>query len=918
MPALTFAAPQWLLLLGTLPIVWLLAWRHRTPFGRARLWLAATLRSAVVGACALALANPVSTAPTRGVSVVYAIDVSRSVSTEFLRTAIDWIRDANRIGRPEQARYVVFGDRPRLVDSIEAIGTVPVTAESPEADEQAVGQSATDIERALDAALPGFAPNLAKRLVLISDGNQTDGDAWRAVPHLRGQGVRLFAIPSAVASGRQAWIEAVEAREGVRAQEPATVAVRVFGTVPLHVTVRLSVEAGEGGAQTRSLVAGENLFVFPVTFRRAGAVTLEATIEAAGAPNPRLDRAEQVVQIAARPKVLYVEGNSASVPYLRDALRAQGIDVDAVRPEALVAGRTPLAGADALVLSDVPAGALTPPVSAGIEQFVRDGGALLFAAGENTYGAEGFAKSHLEEVLPVKFEGPRKRKELDLVIMIDRSYSMHGKTLEYAKTAALSALDRLEEHHRLSVVAFDSQPHEIVPLRAVGNKRHAEDLISEISASGETNIFNALWYAYKLLRGSEADAKHVVLISDGDTAPPFDPESPAAKAREEIEKNYGVNAKALLHAEHRDPDWASQPKGFDGMAKLFAQKNISLSTVAIGEKPKLEFLQNLSRWTRGTNYVAIGDAEIPALLIKDTNKLLGEAFIEESFRPTVKTRTAAIDGIDFARGPALKGFVIAHAKASAETVLMAKDDHPLLIQNHHGLGRTIAFASDLKNRWGVDWLGWPGYAKLWAQAIRDAIRREAGDALQLRVSRTGREARVELVARSADGALRNGLAPKARVTAPDGASSVIPLDQTAPGTYAGRAMLSASAARAYRFELVPTPGVAEDEVARVGVRSLFFDRIDEDLGLPADRKLLAALCAAAGGRYSPTAQDVFAPRGDGGSATTTWWPLFAAAALVLYLCDVLARRFGWSGGLAKRRAEPRARPTARTKNRDDG
>jgi Ca-activated chloride channel homolog len=898
MTAWSFAAPQWLVVLAALPIVWLFAWRHRTPFGRARLWALTALRSGVVAACALALADPVSTSATRGISVVYAIDVSRSVSTEFLRTAIAWIRDANRTGRPEQARYVVFGDRARMVESVEAIGSVPVTGDATDADEQAVGQSGTDLERALDGALPGFAPNLAKRLVLISDGNQTDGDVWRAIPHLRAQGVRLFAIASAVAAGRAAWIEGVESREGVREQEPATVAVRVFGAVPLRATVRLSVDAVDAGAQTRELVAGENLFVFPVTFKHAGTATLEATLARTGPPEA-LDRAEQLTQVGPRPKVLYVEGNSASVPYLRDALKAQGVDVDAVTPEALASGRARLGAADALVLSDVAAAALDRATSTRVEQFVREGGALLFAAGENTYGAEGYAKSGLEDVLPVKFEGPRKRKELDLVIMIDRSYSMHGKTLEYAKTAALSALDRLEEHHRLSVVAFDSQPHEIVPLRAVGNKRHAEDLISEISASGETNIFNALWHAYKLLRTSEADAKHVVLISDGDTAPPFDPDSPAAKARDEIEKTYGVNAKALLHAEHRDPDRAQQPKGFDGMARLYAEKNISLSTVAIGEKPKIEFLQNLSRWTRGTHYVAIGDAEIPALLIKDTNKLLGESFVEEAFRPTVKTQTAALDGIDFARGPALKGFVIAHAKPSSEVVLMAKDDHPLLVQNHHGLGRTIAFASDLKNRWGVDWLGWQGYGKLWAQTIRDAIRRDRGEGLQFRVNRDRRDARVELVARGLDGTFRNGLAPKVRITAPDGTSTVIALDQSAPGSYLGRATLSTSAARAYRFELLPTPGIATDDAARAGVRSLFFDRVDEDLGLPPDRTLLAALCDAAGGRFSPSVEQVFAMRGDGGTTTTAWWTLFAAAALALYLCDVIARRVGWRQSGAK-------------------
>lgn len=76
------------------------------------------------------------------------------------------------------------------------------------------------------------------------------------------------------------------------------------------------------------------------------------------------------------------------------------------------------------------------------------------------------------------------------------------------------------------------------------------------------------------------------------------------------------------------------------------------------------------------------------------------------------------------------------------------------------------------------------------------------------------------------------------------------------------------------------------------MRSVFFDRLDEDRGLPADRALLTALSAAGGGSVAPTVAEIFAPRGDGGTATTALWPPFAAAALLVYLFDVLVRRFG--------------------------
>jgi len=241
-------------------------------------------------------------------------------------------------------------------------------------------------------------------------------------------------------------------------------------------------------------------------------------------------------------------------------------------------------------------------------------------------------------------------------------------------------------------------------------------------------------------------------------------------------------------------------------------------------------------------------------------------------------------------------------------VLQAKDEHPLLVQSHHGLGKTVVFTSDIKNRWSSDWLAWPGYGRLWAQVIRDSIRRDPVETLQFRVRREKHDAVIELTARNVDDRFRNGLAPKVRIVAPDGASSVTSLSQVAPGSYATRAALQTSGARAYRFELLETPGIPADEIARTGVRSVFFDRLDEDRGLPPDRALLAALSNAGGGSVAPTVGDIFALRGDGGTATTALWPPFAGAALAVFLLDILVRRFG---GWTRIRATSRTRETRR-------
>src|SRR6185436_2353120 len=80
----------------------------------------------------------------------------------------------------------------------------------------AIDQGATNLESALLTSLFGFAPDHAKRLVLLTDGNQTEGNLWRALPRLRAENVRVFTIPAAVSVQSDAWIETVAAPDGVR------------------------------------------------------------------------------------------------------------------------------------------------------------------------------------------------------------------------------------------------------------------------------------------------------------------------------------------------------------------------------------------------------------------------------------------------------------------------------------------------------------------------------------------------------------------------------------------------------------------------------------------------------------------------------------------------------------------------------
>ena len=160
-------------------------------------------------------------------------------------------------------------------------------------------------------------------------------------------------------------------------------------------------------------------------------------------------------------------------------------------------------------------------------------------------------------------------------------------------------------------------------------------------------------------------------------------------------------------------------------------------------------------------------------------------------------------------------------------MLQAKHEQPLLAETRYGLGKTVAFLSDAKNRWAADWLAWPGYGKFWAQVVRDAARGAATQEFAWQVTRHGGEGLLKLTALTADGTFRNDLWPKARVRRPDGESTVVVLRQSAPGTYSARIALEAVAAAPYRFELLPGPGLPQQDISRIGERDLYYSQSDE-------------------------------------------------------------------------------------------
>ena len=396
---------------------------------------------------------------------------------------------------------------------------------------------------------------------------------------------------------------------------------------------------------------------------------LEAEIRVAGDRLPVNDRRAVEVPVQDEASVLYVEGQPESARYLRTALESEGVTVNTAPASALP--RLDLNTWDAVVLSDVAPDRLPDPVMEQVATYVRDeGGGLVFAAGESSYGEDGYSESVLEEALPVDFQIEEKWKDLSLVIVLDKSYSMYGRKIALAKEATKAALDLLEDTHRFGVVTFDWNPYTTIPLQLVADREWIKEGISRIQASAQTNIYPALDRAYEQLTESPSKVKHVILLSDGKT----------------------------------------YPDDYEELVTRMMEDEITISTVAVGEEADRELLSDIAEWGDGRSYFIRDAGRVQQIFVEETqialDATLGGFIVEEPFRPVVRQMARVLEGLDFDAAPELKGFVATMAKDTAEVLLEGPDEEPLLARWQYGLGRASMFTSDCKNRWAAT--GWNG------------------------------------------------------------------------------------------------------------------------------------------------------------------------------------------------------------------
>jgi Ca-activated chloride channel homolog len=835
-----FAAPLFLVLLVALPWFW--RFGVRAGAGRAR--------SAIRTTTALALILGASALQLRGgevpAAVVYVLDRSDSMTgaaadaLQRLSVQSAGMRDGDR------SALVVFGVDAALERGLDAR---PLS----ETLSAAIATAGSNLERALRLARTTLPSGGMRRIVLVSDGNETAGHVANEGALAAAEGIAIDVMPRADDGARALAVTAMAAPATARLGEPLRLVVSAEGAPGTHgeitlerdaVTLaRVRVDIGESG------VGSLTLSDRPTS---AGVYTYRASVAPGGSADilTAVDDRQvgAIVAVSGERRILYVGSRPAIV---EGPLRATGIRVEHAPAGSLSRGSQALAAYDAVVLDDIAAEEIGVEGISALTAYVREsGGGLLILGSPRTLEPAVSPESGFDPILPVDFR-PRtgqRAASVALVIVFDKSGSMDDRVdgvsrIEVARQAVRAVVNAVPPTDAVGVVAFDARATGVLPLRSGHAPEDVAARLNAIQPSGGTAIGPALEMARDWLTAAQSGKytkRHVLLVSDGRTSI-----DDAARAR-----------------------------------RAASGQSFELSVVSLGNDVDRELLAGLASATGGRAYFPRDIRQLPTLAAREAARVAGGRVVDEAFAPQATTHPIAADLPP--RIPALGGYVVGTLEPGAETVLQSPLGDPVLAASRVGLGKVAVYTADIHSSWSGQLRSWNGFATLVERTVRWTARGMRDDAFYARLQPHAEGMQLTVEAQAPDGTRLGELHVSVRVREPRGRIREHPLLEATPGRY--EATISADEVGPY-LATVSITGRNAPPIAQL-VRGFYWSADLEYKRHDVDRALLTRLASMTGGRVLGPGDSPFA-----GPRPRDYWdtrPWLAALALALFLGELLA------------------------------
>jgi len=773
--------PWWLLVaIVVIPMIWL-ARRSLASLGGGRRIAAVVLRIVVVLLLAVLLAKPTLVQKSRRTTVIAVLDRSQSIPTDRAEAALDYLSKA--VSHKDAQNQLAVID----VAEAASISTLPSNDTAIRRRNTLLTGGQSRLADGIQLAMAIAPPDTAVRIVLASEGNETEGDLKEAARTAAANRIPIDVLPLRYRYDNEVLFRRIAAPPRIRSGQTIPLRFLLDSTGDVRGKLMLTLNGkpvdlmpdGPEVAVPVELKAGTNVKTVSVPVTGRGLHDFEAVFLADDPKQDRIaanNRAGTMTYVAGPGyvRVFDVDGGGAGIAR---ALQEAGIDTIRSDVSELPTELPRLLDVDAMVLVNTPVQHFTMAQQEMLCRYVNDlGGGLVMVGGPDSFGAGGWIGSPVADILPVDLDPPQK-KELPmgaLVLVIDHSGSMTGEKVEMCKAAAAGAVRLLSQRDQVGILVFDAVTQWVVPLGPALDKEGIFHRISQIGAGGGTIMGPAMREAFAALKSSKQGIRHVILLTDGQTA---------------------------------DPDLCAR------LGEDMAAAGITISTVAIGRGAYNELLNGIAARAQGRFYPVENPANIPEIFIKEAQVVRRAMIVEQTFAPqVVYSLSEILNGVPAL--PALDGYVLTGPKGGLnQLVLSGVDADPILATCQSGLGRCVAFTSSADARWAAQWVQWAEFARFWEQTIRWAGKPSQSADCEVLTDVEGQEATVRVEAFDAEGKFLQLASIDGQVLTPDMKSQPVQLTQTGPGQYAGRFRAPAPGSYIVNVQYQKAGDAARDEGA---------------------------------------------------------------------------------------------------------
>lgn len=685
-----FANRLGFLLMLAAPWIW---WMHaagHSGLPKVRGILSLLVRLTLVGLFAMLMAEPRAVRTSDKLSVMYALDISDSIGEGSTDAALEFV-SATVTEKPEQdeAGLVVFGRNaavelpPRINFPFEAINS-------------RIDRDATDLSQSLSLAAAMLPDENRGRIVLITDGIQTEGAISPVLDEIRSREINVDVLPIQYEYDREVWLERLELPQFVKLGENYEASVVLSSLQDGSGTLVLKENGQEIYNEIVDFKAGKNRFVVPLYLRAAGYYEYTASIQL----DRSLDHLKNnntvlnYIYIEGEGRILLVrdpDGDSRDWDALRETLQQGKRAVDVMDSYDLPRDALTLMPYDCVIFANVPADAMDTSQMQAVHDAVFDLGiGFLMVGGDNSFGPGGYHRTVVEDALPVSMDVSQKKvlPKGALAVILHTCEFPEGNT--WGKRITKQAIKVLSEEDEVGVLVYGGGGEEwLFELTPAGEYEKMVPKINAATIGDMPSFATTMELGLQGLIANDAATKHMIIISDGDPSPP---------------------PPALID-------------------KFIANK-ISISMVAVFPHGGQEIskMRSIAGVTGGRYYFPSDPNTLPSIFIKEAKTLRRSLIQNETIIPEVGFPSPVLKGIEGI--PEFGGYVLTSAKARASLALQVtmkdKDGQdeidPVLAHWRYGLGTTAAFTSDFSSNWGKNWMTWEQREALLSQLITQISR----------------------------------------------------------------------------------------------------------------------------------------------------------------------------------------------------